>query len=85
MIASAVIEGVNAIISGMANYVLVWRAMHNPPDRPYTQVTARQAQGDSQFSLPYGRAAIYQWHAMAYQRYLHVYGRASASRWRRSP
>ena len=45
MIASAVIEGANAIISGMANYVLVWRAMHNPPDRPYTQVTARHGAG----------------------------------------
>ena len=74
MIASAVIEGVNAIISGMANYVVVWRAMHNPPDRPYTQVTSRTAQGDSQFSLTYGQSAVYQWHAMAYQRYLHEYG-----------
>ena len=74
MIASAVIEGVTAIISGMANYVLVWRAMHNPVGRPYTQVTARTAPGDSQFSLPYGQAAVYQWHAMAYQRYLHQYG-----------
>lgn len=73
MIASAVIEGANAIISGMANYVLVWRAMHNPIGRPYTQVTARTAPGDSQFSLPYGQAAVYQWHAMAYQRYLHLY------------
>jgi acetyl-CoA acetyltransferase len=74
MIASAVVEGVNAIISGMASYVLVWRAMHNPPGRPYNQATARQAAGDSQFSLPYGQAAIYQWHAMAYQRYMHQYG-----------
>jgi acetyl-CoA acetyltransferase len=74
MIASGVMEGVNAIISGTANYVLVWRAMHNPPGRPYTQVTARQAQGDSQFTLPYGLAAIYQWHALAYQRYLHLSG-----------
>jgi acetyl-CoA acetyltransferase len=62
MIASAVIEGVNAIISGMANYVLVWRAMHNPAGR------------DTQFSLPYGQAAVYQWHAMAYRRYLHLSG-----------
>lgn len=74
MIASAVIEAVNAIIAGMANYVLVWRAMHNPQGRPYTQVTARTAAGDSQFSLPYGQAAVYQWHAMAYQRYLHLHG-----------
>jgi acetyl-CoA acetyltransferase len=74
MIASAVIEGVNAIIAGMADYVLVWRAMHNPVGRPYSQSTARQAAGDSQFSLPYGQSAIYQWHAMAYQRYMHLYG-----------
>ncbi|HLF76993.1 MAG TPA: hypothetical protein VJB57_05825, partial [Dehalococcoidia bacterium] len=74
MIASGVMEGVNAIISGMANYVLVWRAMHNPVGRPYTQVTARTAPGDSQFSLPYGQAAVYQWHAMAYRRYLHLSG-----------
>jgi acetyl-CoA acetyltransferase len=74
MVASAVLEGVNAIIAGMANYVLVWRAMHLPQDRPYTQVTSRTAPGDSQFTLPYGQAAVYQWHAMAYQRYLHQYG-----------
>jgi acetyl-CoA acetyltransferase len=74
MIASGDQDAVNAIISGTANYVLVWRAMHNPPGRPYTQVTARQAQGDSQFTLPYGLAAIYQWHALAYQRYLHLSG-----------
>ena len=74
MVASALMEGVNAIIAGMASYVLVWRAMHNPVGRPYTQVTARQAAGDSQFSLPYGLAAVYQWHAMAYQRYLHLSG-----------
>jgi acetyl-CoA acetyltransferase len=74
MVASAVLEGVNAIIAGMADYVLVWRAMHRPQDRPYTQVTAHTAAGDSQFSLPYGQAAVYQWHAMAYQRYLHLAG-----------
>ncbi len=74
MIASAVLDGVNAIISGMADYVLVWRAMHRPQDRPYTQVTTHTAAGDSQFSLPYGQAAVYQWHAMAYQRYLHLSG-----------
>jgi acetyl-CoA acetyltransferase len=74
MVASAVLEGVNAIISGMASTVLVWRAMHRPQDRPYTQVTTHTAAGDAQFSLPYGQAAVYQWHAMAYQRYLHLAG-----------
>jgi acetyl-CoA acetyltransferase len=74
MIASAVLEAVNAIIAGAASYVIVWRAMHRPQDRSYTQVTANVASGDSQFTLPYGQAAIYQWHAMAYQRYLHLAG-----------
>jgi acetyl-CoA acetyltransferase len=74
MVASAVLEAVNAIISGMASCVLVWRAMHRPQDRPYTQVTTHTAAGDAQFSLPYGQAAVYQWHAMAYQRYLHLSG-----------
>lgn len=73
LIASAVIEASNAIVAGMATYVLVWRAMHTPQGT-YTRVAARQAAGDAQFSLPYGQAAIYQWHAMAYQRYLHLYG-----------
>ncbi|HWC30298.1 MAG TPA: hypothetical protein VG845_09470 [Dehalococcoidia bacterium] len=79
MVASAVLEGVNAIIAGSANYVIVWRAMHRPQDRPYTQVTTHTATGDSQFTLPYGQAAIYQWHAMAYQRYLHLSGASRES------
>ena len=79
MIASAVLDGVNAIISGMAKYVLVWRAMHRPQDRPYNQVTTHTAVGDSQFSLPYGQAAIFQWHALAYQRYLHLSGASRES------
>ena len=73
LIASAVIEAANAIIAGMADYVLVWRAMHSPRGT-YTRVAARQAHGDAQFSLPYGQATIYQWHAMAYRRYMHLYG-----------
>src|SRR5215471_5337744 len=30
MIPSAVIEGVNALLAGACNYVLVWRALHTP-------------------------------------------------------
>jgi acetyl-CoA acetyltransferase len=73
LVASAIIEAANAIISGLATTVLVWRAMHNPAGT-YTRVAARSAAGDAQFSLPYGQAAIYQWHAMAYRRYLHLAG-----------
>jgi acetyl-CoA acetyltransferase len=73
MIASAVIEGMNALISGMASYVLVWRAMHQPAGA-YGVVRTNTAAGDSQFSLPYGQGAVFQWHAMAYRRYLHLSG-----------
>lgn len=73
MIASAVIEGVNALIAGMASYVLVWRAMHQPAGT-YGRVPTRTAAGDAQFWLPYGQGAAYQWHALAYQRYLHRFG-----------
>jgi acetyl-CoA acetyltransferase len=73
MIASAVIEAANAVISAMANYVLVWRAMHSPAGT-YTRVAVQEAQGDAQFALPYGQAAIYQWHAMAYRRYMYLHG-----------
>jgi acetyl-CoA acetyltransferase len=73
LVVSAVIEAANALIAGMASYVLVWRAMHVPAGT-YTRVDSRRAAGDAQFSLPYGQAAIYQWHAMAYRRYLHRHG-----------
>src|SRR5262249_20475588 len=75
MIASAVIEGINALISGMARYVLVWRAMSRPPGSTVTAAAnvnaGRQARGDSQFTLPYGG---FHGHAAAYQRYMHLYG-----------
>src|SRR5438128_8808287 len=39
MIASPIIEAVNALIAGACNYVLVWRAMHRPEARPASSGT----------------------------------------------
>jgi acetyl-CoA acetyltransferase len=76
MIASPVIEGVNALIAGACDYVLVWRALHRPLGRGSGAKTAGppRAAGDAQFMAPYGCSSILQWHALAWQRYMHRYG-----------
>ena len=73
LIASAVIEGVNALLAGACEYVLVWRALHNPRGR-YGAWSGNRAPGDTQFMVPYGCTSIFQWHALAWQRYMHRYG-----------
>src|SRR5271163_4965752 len=77
MIASPIIEAVNALIAGACAYVLVWRALHRP--RPRASVasgssTAPRAAGEGQFSAPWGCSSIIQWHALAWQRYMHRFG-----------
>src|SRR5216683_6078463 len=57
MIASPIIEAVNALIAGACDYVLVWRALHRPRPRPSGGKTAGgppRAAGDAQFLAPYG-------------------------------
>jgi acetyl-CoA acetyltransferase len=76
MIASPIIEAVNAIIAGACDYVLVWRALHRPIIRgagAHSDGPSRAA-GDAQFLAPYGCSSIIQWHALAWQRYMHHYG-----------
>jgi acetyl-CoA acetyltransferase len=73
MIASPVIEAVNALIAGACNYVLIWRALHQPRGH-YGAWTSNRAAGESQFMAPYGATSIFQWHAMQWQRYMHKYG-----------
>ena len=73
MIASPIIEGVNALLAAACDYVLVWRALHNPRGR-YGAWSGNKAAGDAQFMAPYGCTSIFQWHAMAWQRYMHRYG-----------
>ncbi|MBI3301857.1 MAG: hypothetical protein HYZ72_07235, partial [Deltaproteobacteria bacterium] len=58
MIASPVIEAVHALLAGACDYVLVWRALHQPRGR-YGAWSSTRASGE---------------HAMAWRRYMHKYG-----------
>jgi acetyl-CoA acetyltransferase len=76
MIASPIIEAANALIAGACDYVLVWRAMHRPEARRGggSGGGVPRAAGDAQFMAPWGCSSIVQWHALAWQRYMHRYG-----------
>lgn len=75
MIASPIIEAANALIAGACDYVLVWRAMHRPGARQGASGGGvPRAAGDAQFMAPWGCSSIVQWHALAWQRYMHRYG-----------
>jgi acetyl-CoA acetyltransferase len=76
MIASPVIEAVNALIAGACDYALVWRALHRPAPRGGSagSKAAPRASGDAQFIAPYGAASIVQTHAFAWRRYMYRYG-----------
>ncbi len=76
MIASPVIEAVNALLVGACDYALVWRALHRPIPRGGSAAGkgAPRASGDAQFIAPYGAASIVQTHAFAWRRYMHRYG-----------
>jgi acetyl-CoA acetyltransferase len=72
MIAAPIIEGAHALIAGACDYVLVWRALHQP--RNYGAFGAARAAGDAQFLAPWGCVGVIQSHAMAWRRYMHEYG-----------
>src|SRR5215469_7955244 len=75
MIASPIIEAANALIAGACDYVLVWRAMHRPEARRGGSAGGPlRAPGDTQFMAPWGCSSIVQWHALAWQRYMHNHG-----------
>ncbi len=75
MIASPIIEAANALVAGACDYVLIWRAMHRPgPRASGAGGGAPRASGDAQFMAPWGCNTIIQWHALAWQRYMHRYG-----------
>jgi acetyl-CoA acetyltransferase len=73
LVASAVIEAVNALLAGACEYVLVWRAMHQPKGT-YNAWRSNVALGDTQFTAPYGFTAPFQVHAVGYRRYLERFG-----------
>jgi acetyl-CoA acetyltransferase len=72
MIAAPVIEGAHALIAGACDYVLIWRAMHQP--RSYGAFSGSRAVGDAQFLAPWGCISVIQSHALAWRRYMHQYG-----------
>lgn len=73
MVMAAVQDAVHALIAGVCDHVLVWRAM-TIPRGTYGKFTGDAAAGDGQFFAPYGCVSPIQWHALAYQRYQQRFG-----------
>lgn len=71
-IIGSIIHAVNAIAVGAANYVLVHRALHNPPGR-YHGYRANLAPGGRQWTAPYGHAGP-AGVALPYNEYMQRYG-----------
>src|ERR1044071_6112927 len=68
-IGGAVQQAVNALLAGMCNYAVVWRAMHNPRGT-YQNLPSGLAAGATQFTAPYGFGGPGQGMAVAYTRWL---------------
>jgi len=65
-------QAANAILAGVCNYAVIWRAMHNRR-APYYGLTRENAAGPRQFSEPYGFSGPGGM-SIAYMRYLELYG-----------
>lgn len=72
-IPGAVILAVNAIASGAADYVLLHRALSNPPGR-YHENPMTDAPGSSQWTAPYGMWSPPANMALPYMEYMKRYG-----------
>ena len=72
-IPGAVSLAVNAVVSGAADYVLVHRALHNPPGR-YHENPLQEARGGQQWTAPQGYFGPLAMIALAYNEYLQRYG-----------
>ncbi len=68
-IGGAVQQAVNALLAGVCNYAVVWRAMHNPRGT-YQNLPSGMAAGAAQFTAPYGFGGPGQGMAVAYTRWL---------------
>ena len=73
LIATSVIEAVNAIAAGRCNNALVWRAMKMPQGR-YNAWDSACAPGPLQFTVPYGNLQGAVPFGLSYRDYLHRYG-----------
>lgn len=72
-IPGAMIIAVNAIAAGAADYVLLHRAMYNPPRR-YHENPLVEARGGDQWIAPQGLWGPPAWMALAYNEYMLRYG-----------
>lgn len=72
-IPGAVSMAVNAVAGGAADYVLVHRALHNPPGR-YHENPLTEARGAQQWTVPQGYFGPLAMIALAYNEYLQRYG-----------
>src|SRR5262245_38720442 len=68
-IGGAVQQAANALLAGVCQYAVVWRAMHNPKGT-YQNLPGAQAVGATQFTGPFGFGGPGQHMAVAYTRYL---------------
>ena len=74
LIASAVIEGVHRSVAGACEYVLVWRALHNPRGRYGAWVPATGLLATLNSWFPMVVRVYFSGTALAWQRYMHRYG-----------
>jgi acetyl-CoA acetyltransferase len=71
---SSMTLAVNAVASGAADYVLLHRALHNPPTGTYNDNPMTRAAGDMQWTAPTGFFGSVPAIAMVYNEYMQKYG-----------
>jgi len=67
-----------AVVSGMADAVLVWRAFNERSGRRFGQPNPRGADPSWDFYLPFGLDTPAKIYGLAFQRYMHRYGLTNA-------
>lgn len=73
MVTQSLIDGALAIIAGLCDHVLVYRALHVPDGR-YVNFEAAHAVGADQYLAPYGFSMPPAWAAVVLRRYFALYG-----------
>jgi acetyl-CoA acetyltransferase len=71
---SSLTLAINAIASGAADYVLLHRALHNPPTGKYNDNPMTRAAGDLQWTAPTGFFGSVPAIALVYNEYMQKYG-----------
>ncbi|WP_313801857.1 thiolase C-terminal domain-containing protein [Sphingobium sp.] len=75
MVTQSLIDGALAIIAGLCDHVLVYRALHVPDGR-YVNFESPDAVGADQYLAPYGFSMPPAWAAVVLRRYFELYGYA---------